>query len=100
LPALLVDAGASGSYGGSGQTADWTAAAPLAAEMPLLLAGGLNPGNVAEAIGVVRPWGVDVASGVESRPGVKDHGKIAAFVKAAIEAASANQAGEQESQVT
>jgi phosphoribosylanthranilate isomerase len=48
-----------------------------------VLAGGLNPGNVAEAISVARPWGVDASSGLEAAAGVKDHGKVAAFIEAA-----------------
>jgi len=81
-PAFLVDAPAPGLYGGSGQLADWQAAAALAARYPLFLAGGLNPLNVAAAVEQVRPWGVDTASGVESAPGRKDHDKMRAFVAA------------------
>ena len=81
-PALLVDASVKGAYGGTGITADWRSAAELAKHYPLLLAGGLTPENVAEAVWQVRPWGVDVASGVEAAPGVKDAGKLKAFVKA------------------
>lgn len=81
-PALLVDAAVTGVYGGSGVTADWSAAADLAKKYPLLLAGGLTPENVGAAIGQVKPWGVDVASGVESTAGVKDATKMKAFVKA------------------
>lgn len=81
-PALLVDASVKGAYGGTGITADWRSAAELAKHYPLLLAGGLTPENVAEAVRQVRPWGVDVASGVETAPGVKDAGKLKAFVKA------------------
>ena len=81
-PALLVDASVKGVYGGSGVTADWSAAAELAKKYPLLLAGGLTPENVADAVRQVRPWGVDVASGVESAPGVKDASKMKAFVQA------------------
>jgi len=81
-PALLVDASVKGVYGGSGVTADWLAAAELAKKYPLLLAGGLTPENVADAIRQVNPWGVDVASGVESRAGEKDPSKMKAFVQA------------------
>ena len=81
-PALLVDAAVKGVYGGSGVIADWSAAAELAKKYPLLLAGGLTPENVAKAVRQVRPWGVDVASGVESTPGEKDARKMSAFVKA------------------
>jgi len=82
VPAFLVDASVKGFYGGSGVTADWNGAAELAKKYPLLLAGGLTPENVAEAVGRVKPWGVDVASGVESAPGKKDAGKMKAFVQA------------------
>jgi phosphoribosylanthranilate isomerase len=81
-PALLVDAFGGGQYGGSGHTGDWSAAAGLAARYPILLAGGLHPGNVAQALSSVHPWGVDVASGVEASPGRKDPQKMAAFVRA------------------
>jgi phosphoribosylanthranilate isomerase len=81
-PALLVDASVKGAYGGTGMTADWKSAAELAKHIPLLLAGGLTPENVAEAVRQVRPWGVDVASGVESSPGVKNAAKMKAFVQA------------------
>jgi phosphoribosylanthranilate isomerase len=83
-PALLIDAAVKGMYGGSGVTADWSAAAELAKSYLLLLAGGLTPENVGAAIGQVKPWGVDVASGVESAPGEKDPGKMKAFVQAVL----------------
>jgi phosphoribosylanthranilate isomerase len=82
VPAFLVDAAVKGLYGGSGITADWDGAAKLAKQYPLLLAGGLTPENVADAVRQVMPWGVDVASGVESAPGEKDAGKMVEFVKA------------------
>jgi phosphoribosylanthranilate isomerase len=81
-PAFLLDASVKGLYGGSGVTADWSSAAQLAKNYPLLLAGGLTPENVAKAVELVQPWGVDVASGVESEPGRKDPDKMAAFVRA------------------
>jgi phosphoribosylanthranilate isomerase len=81
-PTLLVDASVKGVYGGTGVTADWNGAAELAKQYPLLLAGGLTPDNVAEAVRQVRPWGVDVASGVESWAGSKDVSKMKAFVNA------------------
>jgi phosphoribosylanthranilate isomerase len=81
-PAFLVDASVKGVYGGSGVTVDWIAASELANNYPLLLAGGLTPENVADAVEQVKPWGVDVASGVESAPGKKDLGKMKAFVRA------------------
>src|SRR5690606_35214970 len=85
-PAFLLDANAPGQFGGTGQTADWEAARPLAARWPLFLAGGLTPANVAEAIRAVGPWGVDVASGVEAAPGKKDPARMRAFVAAVREA--------------
>jgi phosphoribosylanthranilate isomerase len=81
-PALLVDAAVKGLYGGSGVIADWSAAAELAQQVPLLLAGGLTPENVADAVRQVQPWGVDVASGVEASPGMKDTEKMRRFVEA------------------
>lgn len=84
-PAFLVDASVKGLYGGSGVTADWKGAAELAKQYSLLLAGGLTPENVAEAVQQVKPWGVDVASGVESAPGVKDPSKMKAFVRAILD---------------
>jgi len=80
-PIMLIDAAVKGVYGGSGVTADWSAAAELAKRYPLLLAGGLTPENVGAAIGQVKAWGVDTASGVESAPGEKDAAKMSAFVK-------------------
>lgn len=84
-PALLIDATSPGLYGGSGRLADWIEAAALSRHVPILLAGGLTPSNVADAIRAVRPWGVDVASGIEIKPGVKDDAKMAAFVRAVRE---------------
>jgi len=82
-PTLLIDAAVKGFYGGSGIPADWRAAAEIARRHKIFLAGGLTPENVFAAIEQVHPWGVDVASGVESAPGVKDAAKISAFIKAA-----------------
>ncbi len=79
----VADAAVAGQHGGTGQRADWGAAALLARSHPVILAGGLHAGNVAEAIRVVGPLGVDVASGVEERPGVKSHAAVRAFVAAA-----------------
>lgn len=75
LPAdvlVLIDAHDPVHHGGTGRTADWTTAAQVAASRPILLAGGLNPSNVAAAIDAVHPWGIDVSSGVEMAPGIKD----------------------------
>lgn len=82
---FLLDA-ASPGYGGSGLTFDWSLAAQVARELPIVLAGGLTPENVAEAVRAVRPWAVDAASGVESSPGVKDVEKMKRFIEAAKEA--------------
>ena len=79
---LLVDAYRPGAYGGTGHVADWPLASALAAEHDIILAGGLTPENVADAITAVAPWGVDVSSGVE-RDGAKDAGLIERFVLAA-----------------
>ena len=82
-PAYLIDAYRPGEYGGTGQTADWSLAAELSRSVPILLAGGLTSENVAQAVSQVRPWGVDVASGVESAPGIKDHHKMRRFIQQA-----------------
>ena len=79
---VLVDADSPG-YGGSGQRADVALATQAAAARRVILAGGLTPENVADAVAAVRPYGVDVAGGVEREPGVKDWMKVAAFVQAA-----------------
>jgi phosphoribosylanthranilate isomerase len=70
------------AYGGTGQVTDWMLAAEVAKTSSVLLAGGLTPDNVAEAIRTVRPYAVDVSTGVESAPGKKDHGKVRAFLDA------------------
>jgi phosphoribosylanthranilate isomerase len=80
--AWLLDAFSSDTFGGTGEKFNWN----LAVEAqklgkPIFLAGGLSPENVAEAIQKAQPFGVDVSSGVESSPGVKDHGKVRAFIK-------------------
>jgi phosphoribosylanthranilate isomerase len=80
-PVGLLDASVPGKFGGTGKRADWARAARLARQAPILLAGGLNPGNVARAIRQVRPWGVDVASGVETHPGVKDPALVRNFIQ-------------------
>jgi phosphoribosylanthranilate isomerase len=78
-----------GPVSGTGEIADWTRAAELALQTQVILAGGLNPSNVAAAMAKVRPFGVDVSSGVEGAPGVKDVNKIAEFVRAVRSAAFA-----------
>jgi phosphoribosylanthranilate isomerase len=83
MPALLLDSYDAEQRGGTGQVGDWALAAALAAQYPLLLAGGLRPANVAQVVRAVRPWGVDVAGGVERAPGVKDDVAVRAFVAAA-----------------
>jgi phosphoribosylanthranilate isomerase len=82
-PTLLVDAYRKGMYGGTGIVGDWSLAKTLAVSRDLLLAGGLTPENVQQALAQVHPWGVDVASGVELTPGKKDAQKMLAFVEAA-----------------
>jgi phosphoribosylanthranilate isomerase len=81
---FLLDAATSEAksenYGGTGRLADWKIAKRAAAKYPILLAGGLTPENIAEAIRTVRPYAVDVASGVESSPGKKDPAKLRAFL--------------------
>ncbi|ALA58708.1 phosphoribosylanthranilate isomerase [Nitrospira moscoviensis] len=80
---FLIDAYSEHAYGGTGRTVDWTLAAEAAHSAPILLAGGLTPANVAEAVRAVKPYGVDVSSGVEARPGKKDLDKVKAFIRAA-----------------
>ncbi len=81
---------------GSGQVFDWSLAEGAPSGLRILLAGGLTPGNVAEAIERVRPWGVDVASGVESAPGVKDPTLVRRFISAAQEAEPEDYRGQEE----
>ncbi len=81
LPCLLLDAYHPHLYGGTGRVTDWTIAANVARRYPTMLAGSLTPDNVAEAIAIVRPWGVDVSSGVEAEKGKKDHGKVKVFIE-------------------
>lgn len=79
----LFDSGRNGTWGGTGRTFDWDLLAGHHSGMPFILAGGLDPENVTEAIRVVRPDAVDVASGIELKPGIKDHGRMASFFEAA-----------------
>ncbi len=81
---FLLDTPSRG-FGGTGRPFDWTLAAGVSEAAPVVLAGGLTPENVADAIRAVRPWAVDVASGVESSPGVKDADRMARFVAAVRE---------------
>jgi phosphoribosylanthranilate isomerase len=86
--AILLDSFTRGQYGGTGQVHDWTLSRQIredVAPMPVILAGGLNPENVQEAILAVQPYAVDVASGVELQPGIKDQKKVRAFVANAKE---------------
>jgi phosphoribosylanthranilate isomerase len=92
--AFLLDAAAPDRRGGTGRTFDWAVAREAAAHGRVILAGGLTPENVAAAIAAARPYAVDVSSGVESAPGVKDPGRLRAFVRRAREAA-ARLAGEE-----
>ena len=88
LPAaVLIDGHVPGQYGGTGQAAPWRLLADFRPGVPVILAGGLTPENVAEAVRVVRPYGVDVASGVEAAPGRKDAEKVRRFIENACTAA-------------
>jgi phosphoribosylanthranilate isomerase len=86
--AILLDGHAPGQHGGTGRIAPWELIAAYRPGVPIILAGGLTPENVAEAVRIVRPYAVDVASGVESAPGVKDAEKMRRFIAAAYEAAA------------
>jgi phosphoribosylanthranilate isomerase len=82
----LVDAHHPDLYGGTGETFDWALLRARQSKVPLVLAGGLTPDNVADAIRATHPWGVDTASGTEASPGVKDPAKVEAFFRAVDEA--------------
>ena len=86
VSALLLDAWVPESYGGTGHLGNWELAETVARQRPVILAGGLTPENVAAAVRQVRPYGVDVSSGVESEPGKKDPEKVARFIRMAKEA--------------
>lgn len=79
---VLLDAHDPVRRGGTGRTIDWTKAAAAAERRPIFLSGGLHPGNIADAVARVRPYGVDISSGVEASPGVKDHEKLRALFRA------------------
>jgi phosphoribosylanthranilate isomerase len=87
--AFLVDSGTSSRHGGTGESFDWKGAIPVLDDIKrigkVIAAGGLTGANVSEAIGILQPWGVDVVSGVEARPGKKDPEKVRAFVRAVRE---------------
>jgi phosphoribosylanthranilate isomerase len=85
---LLLDGHMRGATGGAGRRFDWSLPLPVTAQ-PMLLAGGLDADNVAAAIAALHPWGVDVASGVESAPGIKSADKLAAFIRAVRSAEAA-----------
>jgi phosphoribosylanthranilate isomerase len=93
--AFLADSGSASKLGGTGETFDWQASLKALDKLKglgrLMLAGGLNPANVGEAIRIVKPWGVDVSSGVEAVPGKKDPEKVRAFIRAVREADQASQ---------
>lgn len=83
VAALLLDTYVAGEQGGTGMAFDWgRVAGVLPRDIPVLLAGGLRPGNVAQAVRTLRPYAVDVSSGVERSPGIKDRAKVAAFCDA------------------
>ncbi len=92
--AVLVDSGSPTRRGGTGLTFDWTRSQPFIRELKklykVIIAGGLNPENAARAVELFKPWGVDVASGVEHEPGKKDHEKVRAFI-AAVRGAKAKE---------
>lgn len=93
---ILLDTSVAGISGGSGQTFDWSAlrddALDLQAHVPVLVAGGLHPENVGAAIGLLSPAAVDVSSGVESSPGIKDHSLMRSFAEAVASASSQQRA--------
>jgi phosphoribosylanthranilate isomerase len=78
---FLLDTFSESLHGGTGKVFDWNLALPAKKFGPVIMAGGLTPNNVRQAVQQVRPYGVDVCSGVESQPGIKDHKKIRAFLK-------------------
>jgi phosphoribosylanthranilate isomerase len=93
ISGIFLDSGAREHPGGTGKAFDWIRALPIASmirkKFHLVVAGGLNPDNVAEAIAILKPWGVDVSSGVETKPGKKDASKVRAFINRARQADTA-----------
>lgn len=87
--AMVLDTASAGAYGGTGESFDWALARNV--RHRVILAGGLSPENVAQAIRTARPWGVDASSKLELRPGIKHHRLVREFVRAALEAASVSQ---------
>ena len=85
----LLDAHVEGRYGGTGERFEWELAKAHPREVPMVLSGGLTPGNVAEAIGVTQPFAVDSASGTEAEPGRKDPAKLEALFRAVEQASAA-----------
>jgi phosphoribosylanthranilate isomerase len=82
---VFLDAAVPGRHGGTGQRFDWSVLEHTPLQRPFVLAGGLTPENVADAVRRVRPWGIDVSSGVEASPGHKDLDRVAAFVHAVLD---------------
>jgi phosphoribosylanthranilate isomerase len=82
---FLLDSNDREKYGGTGLTFDWNLARPITEKFPVIIAGGLNPENVSRAIKLIKPWGVDVSTGVETK-GFKDMKKIMKFINAVREA--------------
>jgi len=83
VSALLLDAWCDQAFGGTGKQFDWQLAKRLTGQRPLILAGGLTPENIIDAVQAVKPYAVDVSSGVEAAPGQKDHQKVAEFIRRA-----------------
>src|SRR5262249_31572309 len=87
---IFLDSSTPSAPGGTGKAFDWELAKPAVEKMraatKIVVAGGLNPGNVGDAIRILKPWGVDVSSGVEASPGKKDHAKVRDFIRAVSEA--------------
>ncbi len=87
VDAFLLDTYVKGESGGTGRVFDWSIIATLELQRPLILAGGLGPDNIARALAEVRPYGIDINSGVESQPGIKDHHRLRTLMRVVAEAA-------------